>query len=101
MYKHIIRPILFLIDAEKVHHIVFTLLKITASIPGARYILKSMFQFKHPKLQRHLLGLTFENPIGLAAGFDKDAKLIDELECLGFGFIEIGTVTPKPQSGNE
>jgi dihydroorotate dehydrogenase len=101
MYKHIIRPILFLIDAEKVHHLVFTLLKLTGAIPGARYILKFMFQFKHPKLPRKLFGLTFENPIGLAAGFDKNAKLIDELECLGFGFIEIGTVTPKAQSGNE
>jgi dihydroorotate dehydrogenase len=101
MYKHIIRPILFSIDAEKVHHLVFKLLKITGRIPGVRTILKGLFQVKNPALSRKLLGLTFQNPVGLAAGFDKDAKLIDELACLGFGFIEIGTVTPKPQSGNE
>jgi dihydroorotate dehydrogenase len=101
MYKHIIRPILFSIDAEKVHHLVFTLLKIIGRIPGGRTILRSLFQFRNPALSRNLLGLTFQNPVGLAAGFDKDAKLVDELACLGFGFIEIGTVTPKPQSGNE
>ena len=64
-------------------------------------MLQWMFVFRSSTLQRNLLGLSFQNPVGLAAGFDKDAKLIDELSCFGFGFIEIGTITPKPQPGNE
>jgi dihydroorotate dehydrogenase len=101
MYKHFIRPILFLIDAEKVHHLVFRLLKISGSVPGFKSLLRSLFHYENPSLARQLFGLTFKNPVGLAAGFDKDARLIDELACLGFGFIEIGTLTPKPQAGND
>jgi dihydroorotate dehydrogenase len=101
MYKHFIRPILFFIDAEKVHHLVFKFLTVSGKIPGVKSLLGSIFQHKHTKLGRNLLGLHFENPVGLAAGFDKDAKLIDELNCFGFGFIEIGTLTPKPQPGND
>ncbi|MBK7762413.1 MAG: quinone-dependent dihydroorotate dehydrogenase [Bacteroidetes bacterium] len=67
---------------------------------GKRY-LESNFCIKHPSLETHAFGLTFKNPVGLAAGFDKDAMFIDELACLGFGFIEIGTLTPKPQEGND
>ena len=67
---------------------------------GKRY-LESNFCLHHPALERKVFGLTFKNPVGLAAGFDKDAMFIDELACLGFGFIEIGTVTPKPQDGND
>lgn len=101
MYKHFVRPILFFIDAEKVHHLVFKFLTVSGKIPGVKSLLGSIFQHKHTKLGRNLLGLHFENPVGLAAGFDKDAKLIDELNCFGFGFIEIGTLTPKPQPGND
>jgi dihydroorotate dehydrogenase len=101
MYKHFIRPLLFLVDAEKVHHLVFKFLTVSAKLPGLKSLLGSVFQYKHTKLGRNLLGLHFENPVGLAAGFDKDAKLIDELNCFGFGFIEIGTLTPKPQPGND
>lgn len=101
MYKHLIRPLLFLVDAEKVHHLVFKFLTVSAKLPGVKSLLGSVFQHKHTKLGRNLLGLYFENPVGLAAGFDKDAKLIDELNCFGFGFIEIGTLTPKPQTGND
>jgi dihydroorotate dehydrogenase len=90
-----------LVDAEKVHHLVFRLLKFTGMIPGGRLLLKTMFHYKSPDLSKQLFGLTFNNPVGLAAGFDKNAKLIDELACLGFGFIEIGTLTPKPQPGND
>jgi len=100
MYKVIIRPLLFLIDPERVHHLVFTLLKLKGSLPGFKSLLRALFTNKHPALQKQILGLRFENPVGLAAGFDKDAKLIDELACFGFGFIEIGTLTPQPQSGN-
>lgn len=60
-----------------------------------------VFDYRHPLLERELFGLKFRNPVGLAAGFDKDARLVNELSCLGFGFIEIGTLTPRPQPGNE
>lgn len=101
MYKLIIRPFLFLIDAERVHFLVFSLLKLKGHIPGFKSLFRSFFSYKHPNLTRQILGLQFENPVGLASGFDKDAKLIDELACFGFGFIEIGTLTPQPQPGNE
>lgn len=101
MYKHVIRPLLFLIDAEKVHHLVFKVLLVSGKIPGIKSLLNSIFRHKSTKLERNLLGIRFENPVGLAAGFDKDAKLVDELNCFGFGFIEIGTLTPQPQPGNE
>lgn len=101
MYKFLFRPILFLIDAERVHHLVFRLLSVTGRLPGLRFLLSLLYTYKHTTLERNILGLRFENPVGLAAGFDKDAKLIDELSCFGFGFIEIGTLTPKPQPGND
>lgn len=101
MYKILIRPLLFLIDAERVHHLVFRMMKLTGKIPGVKALLRLVFKHNNPKLQRHLFGLTFQNPVGLAAGFDKDAKLTDELSTMGFGFIEIGTLTPQPQPGNE
>lgn len=101
MYKHFIRPILFSIDAEKIHHLVFKFLKFGGKIPGMNKSLSSGFDYNNPKLSRTLFGLSFKNPVGLAAGFDKDAKLIDELASFGFGFIEIGTLTPKPQAGND
>jgi dihydroorotate dehydrogenase len=101
MYKLLIRPILFLFDPEKIHHFTFSLLKIFGSIPFAKNILRALYLLDNPKLERELFGIKFKNPIGLAAGLDKDAKLIDELTCLGFGFIEIGTLTPKPQAGND
>jgi dihydroorotate dehydrogenase len=99
MYS-IIRKILFSIDAEKVHYMVMNWLKTAYSIAPVRGMLKSMFVAKKPSLERKLWGITFPNPVGLAAGFDKDAKFTDQLACLGFGFIEIGTLTPRPQGGN-
>lgn len=101
MYKIFIRPILFLFDPEVIHHWVFRILSIKGKIPGFNPLLKILFNYRHPKLERELFGIRFSNPVGLAAGFDKDAKLIDELSCFGFGFIEIGTLTPRPQIGNE
>lgn len=100
MYKLIIRPILFLFDAEKVHHFTFSMLKWSFKIPFLKSIVKSLYKVENSQLITNKFGLTFKNPVGLAAGFDKNAKLIDELACFGFGFIEIGTVTPKPQIGN-
>ncbi len=101
MYKLIIRPLLFLIDPETVHHFTFLCIRFGCKIPGVKFLLRKFYSSDHPGLERKIFGLTFSNPVGLAAGFDKDAKLIDELACFGFGFIEIGTLTPKAQSGNE
>ncbi|MBV1922537.1 MAG: quinone-dependent dihydroorotate dehydrogenase [Flavobacteriaceae bacterium] len=99
MYKLLFRPILFLFDPEKVHYLTFSMIRFLNNI-GFGGIFRSMFKNNNPKLERELFGLKFPNPVGLAAGFDKEAKLYKELSNLGFGFIEIGTVTPKPQPGN-
>ncbi len=101
MYKSLIRPLLFNFDPEKVHYFTFDALKILFKIPGISSLLRDQFQLNDPRLERKVFGLTFKNPVGLAAGFDKNAVLYKELDQLGFGFIEIGTVTPKGQPGNE
>lgn len=100
MYKLIIRPILFLFDPEKVHYFTFSLIRILCKIPFVASIFRSLYQVNDKKLERNLFGLHFANPVGLAAGFDKNAVLYNELANFGFGFIEIGTVTPKGQVGN-
>ena len=100
MYKLIIKPLLFFFDPEWVHHTVFKSIKIAHKIPGVSYLLRATFSIQDKGLERTLFGLTFPNPVGLAAGFDKDAKLFQELSDFGFGFIEIGTLPPKPQDGN-
>ena len=100
MYKSIIRPILFNFDPEKVHHFTFSFLRFANKIPFVPNIIKSCYTINDKRLEREVFGLKFKNPIGLAAGFDKDAKLYKELSNFGFGFIEIGTLTPKPQEGN-
>jgi len=100
MYKLIIRPILFCFDPEKVHHFTFSLIRILSKIPGMKGLFRNMYLIEDASLERNLFGLKFKNPVGLAAGFDKDAKLYNELANFGFGFIEIGTLTPKPQVGN-
>jgi len=100
MYK-LIRPLLFSIDAEKIHHLVFKLLQVKGKVPGFKSLLRILFDKNDPRLQGKFMGLTFKNRVGLAAGFDKNALLIDELACFGFGFVEIGTLTPKPQAGND
>ncbi|MCW3070416.1 MAG: hypothetical protein JWO44_306 [Bacteroidetes bacterium] len=101
MYKLLIKPIFFLFEPERIHHIVFKTIKFLCKIPGVPGLLKSIYVVNDKRLERRLFGLTFPNPVGLAAGFDKDAKLFDELGYYGFGFIEIGTLTPKAQPGNE
>lgn len=100
MYKSIIRPILFKFDPEAVHYFTFDTIKLVSKIPGVSFLIRLFFQVNHPALERKLFGLTFKNPVGLAAGFDKNAVLYNELANFGFGFIEIGTVTPKAQEGN-
>ncbi len=101
MYKSLLRPLLFRFDPEWVHHFTFKSLRKLSKIPGISTFLQKKFQLNDPRLEREVFGLKFKNPVGLAAGFDKDAKLYKELNSLGFGFIEIGTVTPRPQLGND
>ncbi|SFH25532.1 quinone-dependent dihydroorotate dehydrogenase [Pontibacter chinhatensis] len=101
MYKSLLRPLLFQLDPEKVHYLTTDALRASLKLPFAKGITESMFKVTDPRLERELFGLKFPNPVGLAAGFDKDAKLVDELAELGFGFVEIGTLTPKPQAGND
>ena len=100
MYKLLLRPILFCFDPEKVHYFTFSLVKFISKIPFVTSIIKAIYVVEDKRLEREVFGLKFKNPVGLAAGFDKDAKLFNELSDFGFGFIEIGTLTPKPQDGN-
>ncbi len=100
MYKFVIRPILFLFDAERAHHIAFWLLGV-ADLFGFTRLYNSLFVSKNNKLRKEVMGIVFDSPVGLAAGFDKDAKRYNAFGDLGFGFVEIGTLTPKPQPGND
>ena len=100
MYRHLIKPLLFLFDPEWIHHFVFTLIGWVHKIPVVPFLVRVLYQVHHPKLEKEFFGIRFKNPVGLAAGFDKDAKLYKELSNFGFGFVEIGTLTPKPQKGN-
>lgn len=101
MYKTIIKPFFFRFDPEWVHHRVMAMLKFLLSIPGARPLIRKMMVVEDPRLNKKLFGLTFPNPVGMAAGFDKEGKYYNALADLGFGFVEIGTFTPKGQPGNE
>ncbi|TAG54868.1 MAG: quinone-dependent dihydroorotate dehydrogenase [Cytophagales bacterium] len=99
MYKNIFKPFLFLFNPEKAHHLAFLLLKYSLKIPFSSSFCRFLFDTPHQNI--NFLGLNFKNRIGLAAGFDKNGAYIDELACLGFGFIEVGTVTPLAQQGND
>lgn len=101
MFRLLIRPLLFVLPPETAHHFTMKALKILCRMPFARQLIRKIYAYHDASLKKKILGLEFENPVGLAAGFDKDAKYLDELACLGFGFIEIGTLTPLPQPGNE
>jgi dihydroorotate dehydrogenase len=100
MYKLLIRPILFFFDPEKVHYFTFSLIRIVSKIPGFSGLFRALYEVKDSRLETEVFGLKFKNPVGLAAGFDKNAVLYKELSNFGFGFIEIGTLTPKAQDGN-
>jgi len=100
MYKHLIRPLLFLFDPEKIHHFVSFMLRLACSIPGIPWLLKRIYMVNDPRLEREVFGIRFPNPVGIAAGFDKEAKLYNQLACFGFSHVEVGTVTPKGQAGN-
>lgn len=100
MYKLFIRPFLFWFDPEKVHNATFSLIRFISKIPFVTSIIRRLYFVEDKRLEKKVFGVKFKNPVGLAAGFDKDAKLFKELSNFGFGFIEIGTLTPKPQKGN-
>lgn len=100
MYRQIIRPLLFKLSPESVHNLTVGMMKFTRMIPGCGYLIRSLFLHRSPQLEREVFGIKFPNPIGLAAGFDKNAEVYEQMANFGFGFVEIGTVTPKPQPGN-
>src|SRR5205809_3811267 len=100
MYK-VVRNILFLFPTEWIHYFSMNCMKVICSIPFMKSLIKKAFNSDDPALHSHIGKLRFKNPIGLGAGFDKNAKYLRELETLGFGFVEIGTVTPLPQKGND
>lgn len=100
MYKSIIRPLLFLLQPESIHKLVVVLLKLGFKTPFVPSMIKYIYSVNDSKLERDFCGLKFKNPVGFAAGFDKNADIFNEFSHFGFSFIEIGTVTPKPQPGN-
>lgn len=99
MYQ-LLKPILFRFQAERAHYLTTAMFQLAARVPIVSHLLKASFSYKHSTLETELWGLHFKNPVGLAAGFDKNGQWISEMAMLGFGFIELGTVTPKPQVGN-
>lgn len=100
MYKLLIRPLLFLLPPERAHHFTFQCIKLAFAFPGVAWLVRKICSVRTDEAPITLMGLTFRNRVGLAAGFDKDARLYKELYDFGFGFIEIGTLTPRAQAGN-
>ncbi len=100
MYRYIIRPVLFLFNPEHIHGFLIGILKVIGITPGLKALLRVFFMSENEQLKRTVLGIEFKNPVGLAAGFDKNAEVFDVLDSFGFSFVEIGTVTPLSQKGN-
>lgn len=100
MYKFLLKPLLFRLDPEKAHHLTIKLFNFALALPGGKAIFRNLYDVRNKALEREVFGLKFKNPVGLAAGFDKDGKYFRSMLHLGFGFIEIGTVTPVGQDGN-
>lgn len=101
LYRLFIRPLLFLFDPESVHYFVVSLLKLAYKVPGIGRMIGLYYSVNDKELERTVFGLKFKNPVGLAAGFDKNAEIYNELSGFGFSFIEIGTITPLSQPGND
>ena len=101
MYKTLLRPLLFRFDPEAIHNFSYTAIKTGFRASLTQKLSQKLYCLQHPQLERKVFGLTFPNPVGLAAGFDKNGLLVDEMARFGFGFLEIGTVTPRPQPGND
>ena len=100
MYRKLIKPLLFSLTIERAHRVALLLLRGIGLIPGGLWLLRKCYAVKHPALEREVFGIRFPNPVGLAAGFDRNGEALRPLSALGFGFVEIGTVTPRPQAGN-
>ncbi|MXV15696.1 quinone-dependent dihydroorotate dehydrogenase [Hufsiella ginkgonis] len=98
---HLVRPLFFRFEPENIHHFVTSLLKRAHRVAPLAAAMRQLYTVNEDRLEREVFGLKFRNPVGLAAGFDKNAEWVTELGDLGFGFIEIGTVTPMPQPGND
>ena len=100
MYKHILKPILFRFNPETAHNMIMSSLTFLRHVPFARSIMRSIYQKETPSLEKEVFGITFPNPVGLAGGLDKNGEHYNDLANCGFGFVEIGSLTPKPQDGN-
>ncbi|MBQ7771986.1 MAG: quinone-dependent dihydroorotate dehydrogenase [Bacteroidales bacterium] len=100
MYKHFLKPILFRFNPETAHNLLFSLLSILRHIPFARQILRSIYKKEYPTLEKEVFGIKFPNPVGLAGGLDKNGEFYNDMANFGFGFVEIGSLTPQPQDGN-
>ena len=98
-YTKITHPLLFLFPIEKVHNVALWLLGVVGRGPFGQWLLKKLFAWRSPALQREVFGVKFPNPVGIAAGLDTNAKLYRQWGALGYGFVEIGTLTPRPQEG--
>lgn len=100
LYGKLIKPLLFSLPPEQAHHIVTITLSLLGKIPGGRWLLHKLYAVDHPALEREVLGIRFRNPVGMAAGFDRYGHIYRELSAMGFGFVEVGSITPKRQPGN-
>lgn len=100
MYKHLLKPLLFCFNPETAHNILFKTLAFIRHIPFSRQIIRSIYHRETPKLEKEVFGIKFPNPVGLAGGLDKNGEFYNDMANFGFGFVEIGSLTPKPQDGN-
>ena len=100
MYKHILKPILFRFNPETAHNLLFSLLSFLRHVPFAGSILRAIYKKESPGLAKEVFGINFPNPVGLAGGLDKNGEFYNDMANFGFGFVEIGSLTPKPQDGN-
>ena len=101
MYRYLIRPLLFLLPPETIHHLLVSFLRNIFRIPGVFPLVRSCYHVRDKSLETEFLGMRFINPVGLAAGFDKNASIYREISAFGFSFVEVGTITPKGQPGNK
>ena len=100
MYKRILRPILFRFNPETAHNLIFSGLSFLRHVPFARSIVRGIYKKESPSLEREVFGIKFPNPVGLAGGLDKNGEYYNDMANFGFGFVEIGSLTPLPQDGN-
>jgi dihydroorotate dehydrogenase len=100
IYGKLIRPLLFALSPEQAHHVVLVTLSLIGRVPGGKWLLHRLYAVEHPSLEREVFGIRFKNPVGMAAGFDRYGHIYRELSAMGFGFVEVGSITPQPQSGN-